>query len=160
MLQGLIKPEVLKDSTSVVNLLKIEFDKTLNNAVSSKLKVGFAAKGILHVHELKEKMKFSDRQVFEFKMECKGFLVKLTKKRLETSPLSYLLVRNMIFLDPRMFISDKVLFVERLTRILRIMKDGGRIRDSECDDVLKHFNFFHEKSLSEDSDAFSGFSID
>ena len=45
--------------------------------------------------------------------------------------------------------------VERLTCILRIMKDGGRNKDGECDEVLKQFSFFLERSLPEDCDAFS-----
>ena len=35
------------------------------------------------------------------------------------------------------------------------MKDGGRNKDNECDEVLKQFSFFLEWSLPEDCDAFS-----
>ena len=60
----------------------------------------------------------------------------------------------MIFLDARIFISYKKSSVKRLTCILRIMKDGGRNNDDECDEVLKQFSFFLERSLPEDCDVF------
>ena len=37
-----------------------------------------------------------------------------------------------------LFLILKKSSVERLTCIFRIMKDGGRNKDDECDEVLKH----------------------
>ena len=34
------------------------------------------------------------------------------------------------------------------------MKDGGRNKDDDCDEVLKQFSFFLKRSLPEDCDAF------
>ena len=53
-----------------------------------------------------------------------------------------------------LFLILKKSSVERLICIFRIMKDGGRNKDDECDEVLKQFSFFLEGSLSEDCDAF------
>ena len=53
-----------------------------------------------------------------------------------------------------LFLILKKSSVERLTCIFRIMKDGGRNKDDECDEVLKQFSFFLEPSLPEDCDAF------
>ena len=64
----------------------------------------------------------------------------------------------MNFLDPRIFIAKKETSAEKLTRILRIMSEAGRISDNECDKVMLQFNHFHDNSLTADSEAFNGFS--
>jgi len=140
LMQEFIKPDLLSDATSVVKLLKIEYEKFPNHVDLSKVKIGFAAERILC--ELKGSKKLSERQVFEFRMSCKAFLIKMVKKILDKSPLTYPLVRYMNFLDPRIFIAKKETSAEKLTRILRIMSEAGRITDSECDKVMKQFHQF------------------
>ena len=85
------------------------------------MKIGFAAERILC--ELKGRKKLSERQVCEFRMSCKAFLIKMVKKILDKSPLTYPLVRNS--LDPRIFIAKKETSAEKLTRILRRMSEAG-----------------------------------
>ena len=75
-------------------------------------------------------------------MSCKAFLIKMVKKILDKSPLSYPLVRYMNFLDPKIFIAKKETSAEKFTSILRIMSEAGRITDSECDKVMKQFHQF------------------
>ena len=93
-------------------------------------------------------------------MSCKAFLIKMVKKILDKSPLTYPLVRYMNFLDPRIFIAKKETSAEKLTRILRIISEAGRITDSECDKVMKQFHQFHDNSLIADSEAFKSFSME
>ena len=71
------------------------------------VKFGFATEGLLR--ELKENDNLNEKQVFELRMECTSFFVKMTKKLLDKSPLSYypLVLRNMIFLDRKISISFK-----------------------------------------------------
>ena len=40
------------------------------------------------------------------------------------------------------------------------MSEAGRISDYECDKVMLQFNHFHDNSLTEDSEAFKGFSME
>ena len=93
-------------------------------------------------------------------MSCKAFLIKMVKKLVDKSPLTYPLVRYMNFLDPRIFIAKKETSAEKLTCILRIMSEAGRISDNECDKVMLQFNHFHDNSLTADSEAFKGFSME
>ena len=158
LMQKFIKPDLLSDATSVVKLLKIEYEKFPNHVDLSKVKTGFAAERILC--ELKGSKKLSERQVFEFRMSCKAFLIKMVNKILDKSPLTYPLVRYMNFLDPRIFIAKKETSAEKLTRILRIMSEAGRITDSKCDKVMKQFHQFHDNSLIADSEAFKSFSME
>lgn len=81
-----------------------------------KVNIGFAADRILR--ELKGSKKLSEKQVFEFRMSCKAFLIKMVKKLVDKSPLTYPLVRYINFLDPRIFIAKKETSAEKLTRIL------------------------------------------
>ena len=138
--------------------LKIEYEKFPNHVDLSKVKIGFAAERILC--ELKGSKKLSERQVFEFRMSCKAFLIKMVRKILGKPPLTYPVVRYMNFLDPRIFIAKKETSAEKLTRILCIMSEAGRITDSECDKVMKQFHQFHDNSLIADSEAFKSFSVE
>ena len=40
------------------------------------------------------------------------------------------------------------------------MSEAGRISDNECDKVMLQFNHFHDNSLTADSEAFNGFSME
>ena len=150
LMQKFIKPDLLSDATSVVKLLKIEYEKFPNHVDLSKVRTGFAAERILC--ELKGSKKLSERQVFEFPMSCKAFLIKMVKKLPDKSPFTYPVVQYMNFLDPRIFIAKKETSAEKLTRILRIMSEAGRIADSHCDKVMKQFHQFHDNFLIADSE--------
>ena len=102
-MQKFIKPDVL--SKSVVKLLNIEYEKFPNHVDLSKVNIGFAAERILR--ELKGSKKLSEKQVFEFRMNCKAFLIKMVKKRVDKFPLTYPLVRYMNFLDPKSSLQRK-----------------------------------------------------
>ena len=82
----------------------------------SKVNIRFAADRILR--ELKGSKKLREKQVFEFRMSCKAFLITMVKKLVDRSFLTYPLVRYMNFLDPRIFIAKKETSAEKLTRIL------------------------------------------
>ena len=86
LLQNFITHEVMKDATSLVQLLRIDIDQSSNHVKSSMVKFGFATEGLLH--ELKENENLNEKQFFEFRMECKSFFVKMTKNILDMSPLS------------------------------------------------------------------------
>jgi len=47
LMQNFIKPDLLSDTTSVVKLLKIEYEKFPNHVDLSKVKIGLAAERIL-----------------------------------------------------------------------------------------------------------------
>ena len=158
LMQKFIKADVLSNAKSVVKLLNIEYEKFPNHVDLSKVNIGFAAERILR--ELKGSKKLSEKHVFEFRMNCKAFLIKMVKKLVDKFPLTYPLVRYMNFLDPRIFIAKKETSAEKLTRILRIMSEAGRISDNECDKVMLQFNHFHDNSLTADSEAFNGFSME
>ena len=71
LLQKFIKHEVMKDATLLVRLLKINIDQSPNHVKSSMVKFGFATEGLLR--ELKENENLDEKQVFEFRMDCKSF---------------------------------------------------------------------------------------
>ena len=71
LLQKFIKHEVMKDATSLVQLLKIDVDQSSNHVKSSMVKFGFATEGLFC--EPKENENLNEKQVFEFRMECNSF---------------------------------------------------------------------------------------
>ena len=70
-MQKFIKP----DAKSLVKSLNFEHEKFPNHVGLSKVNIGFAAERILR--ELKGSKKLSEKQVFEFRMGCKAFLIKM-----------------------------------------------------------------------------------
>ena len=83
-MQKFIKADVLSNAKSVVKLLNIEYEKFPNHVDLSKVNIGFAAERILR--ELKGSKKLSEKHVFEFRMSCKAFLIKMVKKLVDKSP--------------------------------------------------------------------------
>lgn len=62
-------------------------EKFPNHVDLSKVNIGFATDRILC--ELKGSKKLSEKQVSEFRMSCKAFLIKMVKKLVDKSPLTY-----------------------------------------------------------------------
>lgn len=68
----------------MVKLLNIEYEKFPNHVDLSKVNIGFAAERILR--EPKGSKKLSEKQIFEFRMSCKAFLIKMVKKTCRQIP--------------------------------------------------------------------------
>ena len=83
-------------------MLKVDVDSKESHKVYSIIDTGFMAeKALKTAADLKTKKTVSDRDVMQFKMECKEFLVKVVKKIVEKSPLKFEVARSLSFLDPR-----------------------------------------------------------
>jgi len=88
--------------TSVNQLLKIDVQAKENDNVYSKIDAWFRAeKELKSAVDLKTKKKLTDKEVMQFKLECKDLLVATVKKIMEKSPLKFALAWNLSFLDPR-----------------------------------------------------------
>jgi hypothetical protein len=91
LLDKCIKTAALTNASSVYNLLKLDLEK--EKVENKKVEVGFKAESELRA--LKSDKKISERQVFEFREECRSFLTKFVGKIFERSPLKYSLARNL-----------------------------------------------------------------
>ena len=82
-MQRFVKEDVLATLTSALKLSKFDVTEKKNHKDASRVDLGFVAKQKLS--EAIRKSKLSDRAVLKFKLECKTFLIKTTKKLLEKS---------------------------------------------------------------------------
>ena len=97
-MERVIKLEALAGRKEPSKLLHVEWNDSKNQLENSKVKTGFAAERI--ISQLKTAKKVSEKQVFEFRDNCKQFVLKMISKIVEKSPITYSLVRNMVCLDP------------------------------------------------------------
>ena len=103
LLERCVKPVALQNASTAYDLLKLDLEK--ERVENKKIEVGFKAES-----ELKSLLRtkaISERQVFQFKEECRLFVVKCVNKIFERSPLKYSLARNMASLDPRLMVTDQ-----------------------------------------------------
>jgi len=71
----------------------------------------------------------NDKQVMQFKLECKDFLVAIVKNITEKSPLKLALARNLSFLDPReMGATVKEENLKRCKAVMRQLNEADSVR--------------------------------
>jgi len=61
--------------------------------------------------------------------ETKGFLIAVVKKLVEKSPLNCMLVRNAECLNPLKINKDSSVYVDQLTKCLKVLCDARRKQD-------------------------------
>lgn len=77
----------------------------------------------------------------------------MVSKILDEAPEKYPLVRSLSVLDPRELLKSKELNIQKLTTILRLLVESGRIEEKCCDDVLREY----DHNLMTASDSFTKF---
>jgi hypothetical protein len=87
LMKRFVKSDVLRSADSLSLLIKVDVNKHENHHTYSKIDVGFAADKKLK--ELQVTKKVSDRQLLEYRMEVKDFLVAVVAKILDKAPIKY-----------------------------------------------------------------------
>ena len=85
LLERRVKPDALQNSSTACDLLKVDIEK--ERVANKKIEVGFKAES-----ELKRLLKakaINERQVYQFREDCRQFVVKCVGKIFERSPLKY-----------------------------------------------------------------------
>lgn len=154
LLEKFIKPSVMVTAGTTVKLLKIDYEAQESHLDVAKLKVGFATERALTEHVKKGG---SERLRLEFRLNCKRFLVKMVSKLFEKSPINYSLVRCLSVLDPRVLLRNKDASSQKLTTVLQLLVESSRLDEKCCDDVLREFRQFFDRSLMESSESFQKF---
>lgn len=80
--------------------------------------------------------KASPKDVFQFKMECKQFLVAVAKKVLENSPFKQLQVSSLSCLDPRLMRSKPDDCLAGLRKLVDALVTAGRVNNHQRDCTL------------------------
>ena len=156
LMSRFIKSAILSEAKTISKLIAIDVTKRENHVDYSKLDLGFSTEQILK--NLVTGKKLSDRQAMEFRMEAKSFLVVVVKKILEKSPLSFTLSRNMVLLDPRNMIPDKLEENKpKLKVLLRVLIEAKRLTNDDADVVLRQYEQFVLDIVSQSAGEFKNF---
>lgn len=140
LMEKFIEPGVMKNATTTLKLLEVDYANPVNHMDVNKLQVGFNTEQVLEDSG-------AERLTLEFRQNCQLFLLKMVSMLLEKSPLKYLLVRSLSVLDPRVLIENKEEGTQKFTTILRLLVETGRIEEKYCDEILKELGHFYDHDL-------------
>ncbi|XP_029845476.2 uncharacterized protein LOC115328421 [Ixodes scapularis] len=159
LLTSFLKCSVLSASKGLTGLLRVDIENPDNHTPIEKVDIGHTAEQIV------KKVKASLKDVFQFRMECKQFLIAVTKKVLERSPLKFPVVRGLSSLDPRQMCSRPDEWLPGFRKVLDVLITAGRMTDHQRDTVLaqyteflqeqKHHQRLFEKSMNRIDEYFS-----
>lgn len=152
LMRKFIKPEVLESADTASKLTRIEIMKSENHVSPKKIDIGFGAEA-----ELKKATKATEKQVFDFRMQCKQFLIAILKKAFERSPLKNSLVRYLCCLDPRMMVKDKSKCELYMKNVLKHFVFLNRLSNEKAETILQQYTVFLENISTVGSQKFKDF---
>lgn len=129
-------------------LVKIKIDSKEDKEMYvhvSKIDVGFACDNILK----KKGLGVSEKQILEFRLSCRDFLIATVKKLLLKSPVIYSLVRKLSCLNPVRMANEKEECKTLFKKVLSLMMNAKKVGESECDALYRSFVVFIDKIKDE-----------
>ena len=138
LMKRVIKHDVMTSATNVLKLLNIDLSNKDHHRDYKSIDIGFVAGEQLKVVG----RSVSERDVLEFRMQCKDFILALITKIKAKSPLNYSLVRNLQCLDPKVIATKPEDAVANFRRVLQSLVQSKKLNISKCDDILTQFNEF------------------
>lgn len=132
-----IKSDILQDASDE-QLVKIKVADQKIHVNHKTVGVGFASEKLKGTGNCKP----SEKQVMEFRMECKTCLIQLLEKKLEKCPVCYSLVRHLSCLNPVKMASNKEACSVKFRKVLRLLVNAERVKEEECDTLLQQFAMF------------------
>ena len=160
LMKRFIKDDVLSEVSTADKLVKVDVEEKRNHKTYKAIDIGFSAEKALK--EAKEKAQkegtsVSDKQVMEFRLDCRNFLIALLKKILNKCPISYSLVRNMAALNPKEMVAHPSACRERFKKVLTVLVSARRVKEQDCDAIVQQFGNFLDSMPVIGSDMFSSF---
>ncbi|ROL42292.1 Extracellular calcium-sensing receptor [Anabarilius grahami] len=151
-----IKPEVMQEAKSVKRLLDVDIKLPTNYIDCSSVDLGYVTNRILK--ELRAKQKVGASTIMDFRWFCRDGLVAMVDKLQQKSPLKYILVKNMGFLDPVNMANEETDQLKgMLRRTLAYLVDQGRINEQDCDKIIQQYAHFLDDVLQKNHSAFADF---
>lgn len=127
-----IKCSVLS-TAGISGLLRLNVEDVNNHVPLEKVDIGHACEQIIR------DSKASAKDVFQFKMESKKFLMAVAKKVLEKSPLKFPLVRGLSSLDPRVMCNKPDECIAGLRRVVDTLVTARRVTNNQRDSALAEY---------------------
>lgn len=140
LMRRCVKSQTLTAASSVLSLLKVNVTKDDVLKSPKNVDVGFSA-----THKLKELLatkQISERQILEFRSDCRTILVTGIEKVVEKSPVKYSLVRNVSCLVPERMASKPDCCRSCFSRTLSTLVKCKRIPEDLCDILIKQYDTF------------------
>ena len=134
LLQRVVKSNVLEAADTPRKLIAIDLQDGKNILSQEKLSIGIGA-----VSEM-AKAKCSELQKMEFQKQFQKFIIALIDKVVERSPLKYKATRTISCINPSLILYNRTTSETRMTDLLQMLHDLGRITSTEADDVKAQFS--------------------
>ena len=128
LMQRFVKKEVLSEASTADKSIHVNY---------KKIDIGF-----LTEKAVKDSVGVSERQVLEFRLQCKTFLIELLRKLVTKCPPSYSLVRNLSALNPREMASNVDHCISRFKKVVTQLVSVRRIKESDCDAIIQECTSF------------------
>ena len=90
-------------------------------------------------------------------MSSKKCLVTIVEKLLQKSPLKYSIVSTIRFLDPRKMASSREQCTKWLKKTLSYLEEKKRVREQDCDDIIREYDLFTEEVVASNKSLFAEF---
>ncbi|KAL0147060.1 hypothetical protein M9458_057584, partial [Cirrhinus mrigala] len=103
------------------------------------------------------KQKVGASTLMDFRYSCRDGLLAMVDKLQQKSPLKYILVENMGFLDPVKMADENETdqLQSMLRRTLAYVVDQGRINEQDCDEMILQYAHFIDDVMQKKHSAFS-----
>ena len=114
-------------------MLKIDLNDRSNLVVYKYVDIGIVTKSILN------KRKVSEKEKMDFQVECCQMCVTVAQKLTEKSPLKYKMTRAATALNRSLLLSNRILSERRMTELILILYEAGRLRGALGDRAKAQF---------------------
>ena len=146
-----VKKVVLSEASTADKLVKVDVTDKSIHVNYKKIDISF-----LTEKAVKDSVGVSEKQVLEFRLQCKTFLIELLQKRLTKCPASYSLVKN---LNPREMASNVDHCISRFKKVVTQLVSVRRIKESDCDAIIQEYTSFLDNIPAFGSEKFSNFNF-
>ena len=154
LMQRFVKKDVLSEASTADKLVKVHVTDNSIHVNYKKIDIGF-----LTEKAVKDSVGVSEKQVLEFRLRCKTFLIELLQKLLTKCPASYSLVRNLSALNPREMASNVDHCISRFKKVATQLVSVRRIKESDCDAIIQEYTSFLDNIPAFGSEKFSNFNF-
>jgi len=131
-----------------------------NHNVYCKIDAGFRAeKELKSAIDPKTKKKVTDKEVMQFKLECRDFLVAIVMKIMDKGPLKFPLARNWAFLiQEKWELQRRRKNLDRCKAVLRQPNEADRVSD-DVDEIIQHYSHYVDEIVVSRCSEFKNFCV-
>lgn len=121
-------------------MAKIDVTSDDNSKLSKAVDIGIITKR--EVDDLRKNEQITQREQRQFQLDCTVFLTRTSEKLLEKCPLKFPMVRFLRCLDSQVMAGPISISVKLFERLLSILLDAKRVRETEVDFLKKEYASF------------------